>query len=189
MPFSRAFAGPLLGLVLAGCAETVPVWFEAGEFDNLATSSFRYAGAERDFRVCIVGNPFPVSAAETARAVIAAMQGEDKGLHTRFTTAPSAGAAYPFNITIVFDPVPGGAASLCRAPRSRAPLPRRQRITVVAAFCYGDELMYAMGSAIRPVASPRDPAFRRMIDRLMYYFVPYEGIVDEEPEEDDDDDN
>jgi hypothetical protein len=72
---------------------------------------------------------------------------------------------------------------LCRRPL-RAPDPGRgPRLTFVAAFCHTQKLMFAVAASMPAVRTANDPAFARLIDRLIYSFVPYESMTDD-PDDD-----
>lgn len=162
------------------------VQFLGGEYEDAERSAFRYAGADRDFETVIIGNPFDAPKAVTDRAVIEAMQGRDKGMNTRFTTAPR-DPYRPFRIVMAFNPDPArGIGELCRDPAAVKSGAGGGRLVLAAAFCYGGNLEFSVGSSMPAIGSPRDPGFRRMVGRLMYYFVPYESMIDDDPDDDDD---
>lgn len=174
-----------VGLVVLGACTGRNVAFVDGEFDGLERSSFRYAGAERDFHTVIVGNPFRLSKRRVDAAVIDAMQGTDKGLRSNFTTTPSDNALWPFRIVMLFNPegLETGEA-MCGDVSALRSGETGKRIRLLAAFCYGDELMYAFLAGGPATASPRDAGFRALMGDLMYYFVPYEGVIGNTDEQD-----
>ncbi|MBE9553733.1 MAG: hypothetical protein IMF05_09760, partial [Proteobacteria bacterium] len=55
---------------------------------SYSPGEFAYAGAGRDMRVVVVGNPFGGDRAVFERAVTDAMQGRHWGQRTNFTTTP-----------------------------------------------------------------------------------------------------
>ncbi len=160
-------------LALAACGPVYNVTFHGGAFTDVETSSFRYSGADRDFATTIIGNPFSGPKAATDRALIAAMQGLDKGLNTNFTTTPGT-ANLPFRIVMLFNPGPGAAGGfICDDPSKLRPLGKRPRLHLVAGFCHDRKLMYAMGSSMPAPTSPEHQDFRNMVAHLMGDFVPY----------------
>ncbi len=175
-------------LFIAACGTQIyDVQFLAGEYGDSERSAFRYAGADRDFETVIIGNPFDVPKLVTDRAVIDAMQGRDKGMNTRFSTAPR-NPYRPFRIVMAFNPDPAnGIRALCHDPAAVGSGAGGDRLVLAAAFCYGRKLEFSVGSSMPAMASPHDPGFRRMVGRLLYHFVPYESMIDDEPDDDDDD--
>jgi hypothetical protein len=181
---ARRFAAALTLLALAGCSVGGSEWLYGGGYEDVGTSSFRYAGADRDFRTDIVGNPFDTADTVTADTVIALMQGRDKGMRTRFTHNPGPSELKPFRIVMLLNPEPGQRGDAVCARPLREPSPAKApRLTVIAAFCHAQELVFAVGSSMPAPYSPHDPGFARLIDRLMYAFVPYESKTDD-PDDD-----
>ena len=176
----------LVGLAVLGACTGRNVAFVDGGFDDIERSSFRYAGAERDFHTVIVGNPFRLSRRRLDAAMIDAMQGRDKGMGSNFTTTPSDNALWPFRIVMLFNPEgPEPGKAMCGDVSALRSGDTGKRLRLLAAFCYGDELMYAFLAEGPATASPRDAGFRALMGDLMFYFVPYEGFTDERDDDDD----
>lgn len=176
----------LVGL-LSGCASYDRVWLHGGSFTDAQSSAFRFSGANRDFRTTVAGNPFNVPKAETERAVIAAMQGQDKGLDTNFTTTPR--TAYKNNhIIMMFNP-PGyySGKGACSNSRSHSGKNKDGKMVLAALYCDGDRLVYAVAASRAAVASPQDPQFRRFVSELMDFFVPQHSMTGDTKNEGEDD--
>jgi hypothetical protein len=182
--WGNAFAALAVAAGLAGCSVDGSQWLYGGAYEDVGTSSFRYAGAGRDFRTEVVGNPFDTPDGVTRDAVLALMQGRDKGMGTRFTADAGPDELKPFRIVMLFNPEPRhDRGAVCTRPLAAPDPGRGPRLTLVAAFCHAQELMFAVASSMPAVSSPYDPAFARMVDRLMYAFVPYESMTDD-PDDD-----
>ena len=185
MSLSTGVVGLLPLLVLVACGPVYDVSFVGGDITDVETSSFRYSGADRDFATTIIGNPFPGAKPATDRALIKAMQGRDMGLNTNFTTTPR-NANLPFRIVMAFNPGPGFTAGrLCGDPAKLRSLGKQPRLHLVAGFCHGQELMFAMASSMPAPPSPDHKEFGNMVGQLMYVFVPYHSMTDD-PDDDDD---
>lgn len=184
MKKTKTIAGLAAGAVLAGaCLSSTSYWDAGGSLES-GRGAFRYAGADRDFRTRVVGNPFAVPQAETERAVIAAMQGRDRGMNTNFTTTPR-NAYMAYHIVMLFNPTRTGSAA-CAAPERHTGPARPGALSLAALFCNGDRLVYGIGSTVSGVTAPDDPLFDSFVNNLMYQFVPYESMVDDDPDNDDD---
>lgn len=180
-PTIRSFAAGLL-LIVGAC---VPgsYWEAGGDFES-GIGEFRYAGADRDFRTRVVGNPFTVPRAVTERAVIAAMRGRDKGMRTNFTTMPR-NTYRRYHIVMLFNPTRTGSAA-CGTPERYAGTGQRGEVSLAALLCDGDRLVYGIGGTVSGVTRPDGPRFDAFMNNLMDYFVPYESMIDDDPDDDDD---
>lgn len=182
------FLGVLaLAGLLAGCASYDRVWLHGGYFTDAQSSAFRFSGANRDFRTSVVGNPFDGPMIETERAVINAMQGQDKGLDTNFTTTPR--TAYKDNhIVMMFNPPRyHSQKGACLTSGNHSGKNSGGKMVLAAIYCDGDRLVYAVAASRPAVASPRDPEFRRFVSELMDFFVPQHSMTDDTPNEGDND--
>ena len=119
--------------------------------------------------------------AETERAVIAAMKGQDKGLNAQFTTTPR-NSYKDDHIVMVFNPPRYHASGdSCDLTRSHAGKYRKDEMVLAAIFCDGNRLVFAVAASRSPLSSPSDPEFRRFVRELMDYFVPQHSMVDDVP--------
>lgn len=135
------------------------------------SGEFAYAGAGRDLRTVVHGNPFgggQPAFGEPAfgEAVTDAMQGRHWGQRTHFTTAPGADARNLYKVVLLFDPpIDFTGLRLCRDDDATlAGVPRRgDGIAVFAAFCLGDKSLTGIRGSIPSATGPTDPAFRELI--------------------------
>lgn len=178
----RCFAAGL-ALIATACAPS-SYWDAGGDFES-GMGEFRYAGADRDFRTRVVGNPFKVPPAVTERAVIAAMRGQDKGMNTNFTTTPRNNVYRRYHIVMLFNPTRTGSAA-CETPERYAGTGRQGEVSLAALLCNGDRLVYGVGGTMSGVKQPGDSRFNSLIYNLMNYFVPYESMIEDDPDDDDD---
>jgi hypothetical protein len=187
MQTGRLLAAFVLVANLSGCVSYDRVWNHGGYFTDAQSSAFRFSGADRDFRTSVVGNPFDGPRAETEQAVIAAMQGQDKGMRTNFTLTPR--SAYKNNhIVMMFNP-PGYRAEkgACRTSGDHSGRNTGGKMVLAAIYCDGDRLVYAVAVSRDAVKSPNDPQFRRFVSELMDFFVPRYSMIDDVPNEGDED--
>lgn len=126
---------------------------------------FAYAGADRDMRVIVVGNPFGGEQEAFEWAVTIKMQGNHWGPRTNFTATPDASARNSYRIVMLFDPpVDMAPARLCRDDPSTLPsINNPDTTTLFAAFCRERRsLTEIKGSVPRP-SGPEDPVFGDLV--------------------------
>jgi len=180
----RCFAAGLL--LMSGACTSSTYWDAGGEYES-GVGEFRYAGADRDFRTRVAGNPFKAPRAVTERAVIAAMRDRDKGMNTNFTTTPR-NPYRTYHIVMLFNPTATGGAA-CAAPERHAGPAGQGALSLAALFCDGDRLVYGIGGTVSGVTRLDDPKFDDFVNNLMYFFVPYESMVFDDEEDENDGDN
>ncbi len=174
----------LAGLMACGTTVTSRNVESAG-----ARDLFTGAAGGRDLAVTVVGNPFAVGDNVLAAAVIDAMQGNNVGPPTRFTTRASANAEPGFRVVVAFNPRPSVPDyRLCYddapAPPTRPP---GENLDVVMAFCGSPWLRSAFCGATgwcrkttlisavaarAPMAAPGDEAFRRLLAGMTAELIP-----------------
>jgi hypothetical protein len=138
------------------------------------SGEFAYAGADRDMKVVVVGNPFGGDQEAFGRAVTGYMQGNHWGPRTNFTTAPGASARNIYRVIMLFDPPKTLVGMrLCRETASALPTERTgQKIVVFAAFCRGNETMTEIKGRIREATGSEDPAFGDLIAQVTNALFP-----------------
>lgn len=141
---------------------------------------FAYAGAGRDLRVDVVGNPFDGDPAAFGRAVTDAMQGRHFGPATHFTTTPGGDARSAYRVVMLFDPpLSLNPMRLCDDPPSTLPTQAGQgRLFVFAAFCRGSKALTSVKGGIAGAAGPDDPAFRDLVGRVTHALFPPDRRAD-----------
>ena len=157
------------GLLLAGCAQDTTSTRAPGEDARRTLAEARSAGA---IRTVVLGNPFGMDEARRDALVTAAMAEGVAGLDVRFTTYPDQAAAPEPHLVVVLNPAADlPAAAACRAPETLRTLPANESLSVLAAFCQGDEMLEAVREQER-VAGPTDRNFERLLWRTSAALFP-----------------
>ncbi|MBE9553044.1 MAG: hypothetical protein IMF05_06250 [Proteobacteria bacterium] len=128
-------------------------------------SEFAYAGAGRDLRVVVAGNPFSGDHAEFEHAVTGYMQGNHWGQATNFTTTPGESARENYHVVMLFNPpktFPG--MKLCREKPADLPSEARDDgVVLFAAFCRRNESLTEIKGDIGAASGPADPNFGDLV--------------------------
>lgn len=164
---TRSLAVLILALA-AGCAPTA-VTLTQHEVDTAYDpGQFAYAGAGRDLRTVVVGNPFGGDAAAFEAAVTDAMQGQHWGQSTHFTTTPDANARTAYRVVMLFDPPASlNATRLCRGDAKSLPTARTDDgITLFGAFCRGEKDLTSIKGRVTGASDARSPEFRDLVGRV-----------------------
>lgn len=131
-------------------------------------SEFAYAGAGRDLRVVVAGNPFGGAQAEFDHAVTGYMQGNHWGQPTNFTTTPGETARETYHVVMLFNPpktFPG--MRLCREKPADLPSGTRENgIVLFAAFCRRNESLTEIKGRIDGATGPGDPIFGDLVAQV-----------------------
>lgn len=143
---------------------------------------FAYAGAGRDLRVVVLGNPFGGDPAAFARAVTDAMQGRHWGQRANFTTEPGPSARQRYRVVMLFDPGPGlNRYSLCDEPAESLPRDAAgEGVTLFAAFCRGKRLRSSIKGYVGAASGTSDPAFRELVGQVTNGLFPPDRGLDRE---------
>jgi len=174
-------AGVLLAtLTIAACApgnvrlthQYVNPMYGAGQF--------AYAGAGRDLRVDVAGNPFGGDAQAFGHAVTDAMQGQHFGPATNFTTSPDQAARSAYRVVMLFDPPRSfNPMQLCDGTASALPTQAGQDgVSVFGAFCRGNYSLSSAKGRVAAAAGPDDPAFRQLVGRVTHALFPPDRRAD-----------
>lgn len=166
MIFKRlAFAAllPLAACATGGVSLTqqdISAAYSPGEFAR--------AGAGRDLRVVVVGNPFGGDQAAFEATVTDAMQGQHSGQRANFTTTPGDSARLMYRVMFVFNPPQGtGSARLCRPEAVRTQTaPAGDWTVLLGAFCREETLMTRITGRVPGAANAQDPAFRSLVGQV-----------------------
>jgi hypothetical protein len=161
-------------VAVAGCASAVLM---QSSNDTQTTpgllGTFIYAGAGRDMRTVILGNPFSAPQAEVDRLITDAMQGRNNGPPTHFTTTPAENARAGYSVVMMFDPPRGmPKKNICDDTGRPIPEPPGERIRLLTGFCAGGELLSWVVASISRVAAPSDPAFADMVSQSTRNLIP-----------------
>ena len=164
-----------VALAATGCASAV-LMQSSNDTQTVpgVLGTFIYAGADRDMRTVVVGNPFSAPKAEVDQAITDNMQGRNYGLPTHFTTTPGETARPGYSVVIMFDPPQGMAKDdICGETGKRLPEPPGDRIRMLTGFCAGDGLLSWVIASISRVATPTDPAFGNLVAQSTRNLLPY----------------
>ena len=172
----RGWAGALVlsTALLAGCTAVVTqtshdVLFRAG-----VRSEFGFAaGPGRVMPVIVVGNPFPLPAADVAQQVVGAMQGNVPGTGVRFALASAQELPAGYAVVVLLDSSPGTSANVLCGRRGGLETPGSWRgASVLMAFCGNADARSWAFSSSGAVDSPDDPLFRQLIARTTFALLP-----------------
>ena len=157
------------GVLLAGCAQEPPRTGAPGEDARRALVEHR---SEGPIRAVVRGNPFGMDEARLNALVTQAMAQGVRALTVQFTTDPDQAAAPEPHLVVILDPVAEPpAAAVCGAPETVATAPASEQLTVLAAFCHGDQALDVVRQEDR-VAGPTDRAFERLLWRTSAALFP-----------------
>ncbi len=161
---TRIFAIATL-LPLAACAPGGTSLTQQEVSVAYSSGAFAYAGAGRDLRVVVVGNPFGGDPVAFGTAVTEAMQGRHWGQRTNFTTSPGETARANYRVLMLFDPPADlNAMRLCREEPGALPTaPAGGEVVLFGAFCRGDSSLTTIKGRVSGAANARDPAFRALV--------------------------
>jgi hypothetical protein len=161
-------AGLLAALLLLGCAQGPAPPATPAEEARHALAEGRTAGA---IRTVVRGNPFGMNEGRRDALVTTAMAEGVPGLKVRFTTSPDQAAAPEPHLVVVLNPAGESPAAACRPPDTLSTLPADDQLSVLAAFCRGDEVLNSVREEGR-VASPTDRGFERLLWRTSAALFP-----------------
>lgn len=149
---------------------------------NYSPGEFAYAGAGRDMRVVVVGNPFGGDGAGFEKAVTDAMQGRHWGQRTNFTTTPGPNARDRYRVVLLFNPPRSlNGSRLCHdAPATLPTESASEGITLFAAFCRGKRSRTEIKGYISGASGPDDPAFRALLGQVTNGLFPPDRGIDRE---------
>lgn len=170
---------PLFGAIflMAACAPG-GVMLSMQDIDTAYNpSELAYAGADRDMRVIVVGNPFSGDQAAFASAVTDAMQGQHWGQATNFTTTPSGSARDLYRVVMLFDPPKSlGSGRLCREEATGLPSEGSgDGIVLFGAFCRADKRLTSIRGHMPEASGAQDPAFRSLVAQVTNGLFPPES--------------
>ena len=164
-------------LFMAGCQSAVTtttsydVLFRAG-----VLSEFGYAGSGGEMPVVVIGNPFETPKPTVDAAVIAAMQGRNRGSAVRFVEAPAeiAHSGSGYAVIMLLNGGTGFGADFVCARRGSLlpPAATAGRTTVLAVFCGNADARSWAFSSMGPVASPSDPMFVQLVRQATFLMIP-----------------
>ena len=168
-------------LVLGGCAGAVST--VASTSPLYSYGEFVLASGGRDTIVVVRGNPFGIDQKTFEKAVTDAMQGQNSGPRTNFTTGPTENAKTEFRVVILFNGSQTVLAdNLCKAPEKYGSRDGAKGLHVTAAYCWEDESLTEVDGWAGAVAGTDSPVFASLLAQTTLELFPTK-------DEDDDDDD
>ncbi len=174
-----ATVAALLLIGAGGCSNGVVV---RGDFAHAidVQSQLAYATAGHQMKTGIQGNPFDVPEDTFVAAVTAAMRGANPGVPVTFSTDPTANTRRPYHVVVQFNPpVSLGGEELCGGESQSSDSSSSGKLRVLAAFCYGDQILSESQGEAANLAGPSDPRFRFLVQQVILVLFP----PDEPPDE------
>ena len=169
-------------LVLGGCAGVVST--VASTSSLYSFGEFVLASDGRDTIVVVRGNPFGMDQKAFEKAVTDAMQGQNSGPRTNFTTGPTENAKKEFKVVILFNGSQTVLAdNLCKAPEKYGSRNGAKGLHVTAAYCWEDESLTEVDGWAGAVSGADSPVFASLIGQTTLELFPTTN------ENDDDDDD
>jgi hypothetical protein len=159
-------------LVLAG--------FAGGGVTTVASTSSLYSYGEfvlasggRDTIVVVRGNPFGMDQKAFEKAVTDAMQGQNSGPRTNFTTGPTENAKKEFRVVILFNGSQAVLAdNLCKAPEKYGSQKGAKGLHVIATYCWEDESLTEVDGRAGAVAGVDSPVFASLLAQTTLNLFP-----------------
>ena len=169
-------------LVLGGCAGAVST--VASTSPLYSFGEFVLASDGRDTIVVVRGNPFEMDQKAFEKAVTDAMQGQNSGPRTNFTTGPTENAKKEFKVVILFNGSQTVLAdNLCKAPEKYGSQKGAKGLHVTAAYCWEDESLTEVDGWAGAVAGVDSPVFASLLAQTTLELFP---TRDEDDDDDDD---
>ena len=157
-------------LILGGCAGASTV---ASTSPLYSFGEFVLASGGRDTIVVVRGNPFGMDRKAFEKAVTDAMQGQNFGPRTNFTTGPSENAKKAFKVVILFNGSETVLAdNLCKAPETYDSLKGAKDLHVLATYCWEDESLTEVSGWAGAVAGADSPVFAGLIGQTTLELFP-----------------
>ena len=149
-------------LVLGGCAGAVST--VASTSPLYSFGAFVLASDGRDTIVVVRGNPFEMDQKAFEKAVTDAMQGQNSGPRTNFTTGPTENTKKEFRVVILFNGSQTVLAdNLCKAPEKYGSQKDAKGLHVTATYCWEDESLTEVDGWAGAVAGVDSPVFASLL--------------------------
>ena len=158
--------------VLGGCAGGT-VTTVANANTPYSFGAFILASDGRDTIVVVRGNPFGMDRMAFENAVTDAMQGQNSGPRTNFTTAPTENTKDEFRVVILFN---GSrtvlADNLCKAPEKYGSEKGAEGLHVTATYCWEDEALTEVDGWAGAVGGVDSPVFASLLAQTTLELFP-----------------
>jgi hypothetical protein len=151
-------------VLIGGCDGPVTV---SGTWRSpAAASSLVYATTGGPLLVVVHGDPFGLAPPEFRAKVAEAMAGQTPSRPFGLTTDPEQAPRPDFRAVVAFGPPPDlDPKRLCRGPVPTAP-PGGDRLTLVAAFCGGDDVLAWVSGRVDKPDGADGPRFRGLLAQV-----------------------
>lgn len=160
-------------LVLSGCSS---VWVNDLPPPRYSYNDgdFEYANHRGAILTQIAGNPFNIPDSQFRSAALAYMQGQNRGTPAKFVLKPSKETLPPYRVVAVFNLEPGyNGYDVCKGPAALPRPPKRTGpVTLVMAFCYGDEVKSDANGSVENLTGITDPRFKELVNRVTEAMLP-----------------
>ncbi len=158
-------------LVLGGCAGAVST--VASTSPLYSFGAFVLASDGRDTIVVVRGNPFEMDQKAFEKAVTDAMQGQNFGPRTNFTTAPTENAKKEFRVVILFNGSQTVLAdNLFKAPEKYGSQKGAKCLHVIAAYCWEDDSLTEVAGWAGAVDGVDSPVFASLLAQTTLELFP-----------------
>ncbi len=158
-------------LALGGCAGAATT--VASTSSLYSYGEFVLASGGRDTIVVVRGNPFEMDQKAFEKAVTAAMQGQNFGPRTNFTTEPTENTKKEFKVVILFNGSQTVLAdNLCKSPEKYGSRNGAKGLHVTATYCWEDESLTEVDGWAGAVAGAGSPAFSSLIGQTTLELFP-----------------
>ncbi len=161
-------------LVLGGCAGG-GVTMVVDTSRLYSYGEFVRASGGRDTIVVVRGNPFEMDQKAFEKAVTDAMQGQNSGPRTNFTTGPTENTKKEFRVVILFNGSQTVLAdNLCKAPEKYGYGSRKgaKGLHVIATYCWEDESLTEVDGRAGAVAGVDSPVFASLLAKTTLDLFP-----------------
>ncbi len=158
-------------LVLGGCAGVAST--VASTSSLYSFGEFVLASGGRDTIVVVRGNPFEMDQKAFEKAVTDAMQGQNFGPRTNFTTGPTENTKKELRVVILFNGSQTVSAdNLCKAPEKYGSQKGAKGLHVIAAYCWEDESLTEVDGWAGAVAGVDSPVFASLLAKTTLDLFP-----------------
>lgn len=170
-----------IGMFLAACGGDVRLTQQ--EISPVYTAGeFAYAGAGRDLRVVVAGNPFGGDRAALERATTGHMRGSHWGQATNFTTAPGDSVRESYHVVMLFNPPKTfSGMRLCREKPADLPSETRDDgVVLFAAFCRRNESLTEIKGYVATADGLAGPIFGDLVAMVTQGLFPPKRRFDDD---------
>ncbi len=167
-----ATGAALLVIGAGGCVDGVVIYNDIHHAIDVQ-SQLAYATDGHQMKTRIQGNPSDLPEDTFVALVMTAMRGANPGVPATFSTDPTANTRTPYHVVVQFNPtVSLRGDELCSGASGSSDSSASGKFRVVAAFCYGDQVLSEVRGKAANIAGPNDPRFRNAIRQVTLFLFP-----------------